>query len=302
MTSLTTKNRTPILTSIAASAVMVFGGLTAMASAPAQAAGEMQYVALGDSYASGVGAGSYKTTSGKCKRSRLNYPALWQAAHSKYALKDVSCSGATIADVRKKQLSAVNGGTDIVTITVGGNDAQFSTVVLDCLANTDSHCKKSTSSMSSYATKQMVTDLAGLYKDIKTRAPRAKIIVLGYPQGLSSTGKCPVTDFSAAKRTYLNGFADALAEGTKAAAERQSVTFVDMRDTFEDHGACGSNPWIHDLNNLSEAFHPNRAGYRGYTNQLNKAWGPSSTKPGADPSAAPSAAPSATRGGHRPQG
>ncbi len=262
------------LTSIAVSAVMAFAGLTAMAGAPAQAAGDLEYVALGDSYASGVGAGHYDTASGDCKRSTLGYPALSQAAHSEYTLKDVSCSGATIADVRANQLSAVNSGTDIVTLTVGGNDAQFTTVVQDCLLQTDSYCKTATMWMSSYATNQMVTELAGLYKDVKARAPQARIIVLGYPQALSSTGTCPVIDLSAAKRTYMNGFADALAQGTKAAAAQQSVTFVDVRDTFKGHGACGADSWINDLNNASEVFHPNLTGYlAGYSGQLNKAWG-----------------------------
>ncbi|MER5435130.1 SGNH/GDSL hydrolase family protein [Streptomyces sp. NPDC002588] len=245
-----------------------------MTSTSAQAATGQEYVALGDSYASGVGAGYYDTASGACKRSTLNYPALSQAAHDGYTLKDVSCSGATIADVRANQLSALSADTDIVSLTVGGNDAQFTTVVQDCLLNTDSYCQTAASWMSVYARGQMVTDLAGLYKDIKAKAPNAKIVVLGYPQAISSTGTCPVIDLDAAKRTYMNGFADALAEGTKAAAAQQSVTFVDMRDTFKGHGACGSDPWINDLSNASEVFHPNLAGYLGgYSDKLNQAWG-----------------------------
>lgn len=245
-----------------------------MAGAPAQAAEELQYVALGDSYASGVGAGNYDPAGGDCKRSAYNYPSLLQSTHSEYTLKDVSCSGATIADVRNNQLSAVNSGTDVVTLTVGGNDAQFSTVAADCLLKTDSYCKSSTGMASYYATHQMVTELAGLYKDIKDRAPQAEIIVLGYPRALSSTGTCPLIDLSADKRTYMNGFADALAEGTQAAAAEQSVTYVDVRDAFQDHGACGSDPWINDLTNLSEVFHPTSVGYlAGYYAQLDKVFG-----------------------------
>ncbi|MFI7499201.1 SGNH/GDSL hydrolase family protein [Streptomyces sp. NPDC049687] len=260
--------------SVVVSAVMAFTGMTAMASAPAQAAGELEYVALGDSYASGVGAGSYDTASGDCKRSQLNYPVLSQAAHSEYTLKDVTCSGATIADVRNNQLSALNSGTDVVTLTVGGNDAQFTTVVTNCLSESDSYCKTATEWMSSYARNQMVTELTSLYQDIKARSPKAEIIVLGYPRALSSAGTCPLIDLSAAKRTYMNGFADALAEGTKAAAAAQSVTFVDMRDAFKNHGACGSDPWINDLTAGTAVFHPNLTGYlAGYSDQLNKAWG-----------------------------
>lgn len=245
-----------------------------MAAAPAQAAEELQYVALGDSYASGVGAGNYDPDGGDCKRSANSYPSLVQKAHSEYKLTDVSCSGATIEDVRANQLSAVNGDTDVVTVTVGGNDAQFTTVATDCLLNTDSYCKSSAGMASSYARNQLVTELAGLYGEIKDRAPEAEIIVLGYPRALSPTGTCPLIDLSADKRTYMNGFADALAEGTEAAAAQQSVTFVDVRDAFQDHGACGSDSWINDLTNLSEVFHPTAAGYQsGYYPQLVKTLG-----------------------------
>ena len=55
------------------------GAATAQASSLAATGG---YVALGDSYSSGVGAGSYISSSGDCKRSTKAYPYLWAAAHS----------------------------------------------------------------------------------------------------------------------------------------------------------------------------------------------------------------------------
>ncbi|KUN75953.1 SGNH/GDSL hydrolase family protein [Streptomyces griseoruber] len=262
------------LTSAVAGAVMAFAGMAGMMSTPAQAATGLEYVALGDSYASGVGADFYDSASGDCRRSSLNYPALWSAAHGDYTLKDVSCSGATIPDVRDKQLSAVTADTDLVTLTVGGNDAQFTSVVQACLTQSDSYCATAAQWMSVYARGQMVTELATLYKDIKTRAPQARIIVLGYPQALSSTGTCPVIDLSSAKRTAMNGLADALAEGTKAAAAKEPVEFIDMRDTFQGHGACGSDPWINNLNAGTAVFHPTLAGYlAGYDARLNEVTG-----------------------------
>ncbi|WP_406432803.1 SGNH/GDSL hydrolase family protein [Streptomyces sp. NBC_00631] len=262
------------LTSAVAGTVMAFAGMAGMMSTPAQAATGSEYVALGDSYASGVGADYYDSASGDCKRSSVNYPALWAAAHSDYTLTDVSCSGATIADVRDKQLSALSAGTDLVTLTVGGNDAQFSSVVQACLTQSDSYCDTATLWMSYYARNQMATDLAGLYKDIKTKAPNARIIVLGYPQTLSTTGTCPVIDLDSAKRTAMNGLADALADGTKAAAAKEPVEFIDMRDTFKGHGACGSDPWINNLNAGTAVFHPTLMGYlAGYDARLNEVTG-----------------------------
>ncbi|MFF5145457.1 SGNH/GDSL hydrolase family protein [Streptomyces sp. NPDC013157] len=262
------------LTSTVAGAVLAFAGMAGMMSTPAQAATGQEYVALGDSYASGVGADYYGSAGGDCKRGSLDYPALWAAAHSDYTLTDVSCSGATTADVRAKQLSALSSGTDLVTLTVGGNDAQFSSVVQACLTQSDSYCNTATLWMSSYARNQMVTDLAGLYKGIKAKAPNARVIVLGYPQTLSMTGTCPVIDLDTAKRTAMNGLADALADGTKAAAAAEAVEFIDMRATFQGHGACGSDPWINDLNAGTAVFHPTLTGYlAGYDARLNEVTG-----------------------------
>src|SRR5262249_9218810 len=159
------------LMSAVVGAVLAFAGTAGVMSTPAQAATGQEYVALGDSYASGVGTGYYDSGSGDCKRSPADYPALWAAAHADYTLKDVSCSGATIADVRDKQLSALGTGTDLVTLTVGGNDAQFSSVVQACLTQSDSYCATATLWMSYYARNQLVTELAGLYGDIRSKAP-----------------------------------------------------------------------------------------------------------------------------------
>ncbi|MGW0824691.1 SGNH/GDSL hydrolase family protein [Streptomyces sp. NPDC002845] len=245
-------------------------------SGSAQAATGAEYVALGDSYAAGVGAAPYDASSGDCLRSPKNYPRQWAAAHPNYTLKDVTCSGATIADVRKNQLSALSDKTNLVTLTVGGNDAQFASVVEACLTKDDSTCSFATQWMSHYAKNQLVEELAGLYTDIKTRAPRALVLVFGYPQALSSTGTCDVIDLSAKKRADMNAFADALAEGTLAATIDASVYYIDMRGQFSGHGACGADPWINGVNltDPTATFHPNAAGYtKGYAAKFSATWG-----------------------------
>ncbi|WP_404818932.1 SGNH/GDSL hydrolase family protein [Streptomyces phaeolivaceus] len=265
------------LTSAVAAALMTFAGLGAAGAAPAQAAAPTaEYVALGDSYASGVGAGSYDPASGDCKRSTKNYPHLWAAANPEYKLKDVTCSGAKIPDVRANQLSALKPTTNLVTLTVGGNDAQFAPVVEGCLTKDDSYCETGTIWASYYARNQMVNELSSLYKDIKARSPKALILVFGYPQAISTTGTCAPIELSARKRTAMNGFADALAEGTKKATVDASVYFVDMRKQFAGHGACGTAPWIHGVNLAESAatFHPNAAGQeQGYAAKFLATWG-----------------------------
>ena len=72
--------------------------LLAALAAPGLGAAAENYVALGDSYSSGVGTNSY-TLSSSCKRSTYAYPALWSAAHPGTALSFVACSGATTTTV-----------------------------------------------------------------------------------------------------------------------------------------------------------------------------------------------------------
>ena len=89
------------------------------------------YVALGDSYSSGVGAGSYDSASGDCKRSTKAYPRLWAAAHSPSSFAFTACAGARTGDVTASQLGPLNSSTALVSITIGGNDAGFSSVITE---------------------------------------------------------------------------------------------------------------------------------------------------------------------------
>lgn len=76
----------------------------------------------------------------------------------------------------------------------------------------------------------------GLYKDIRAKAPNARIIVLGYPQALSLTGTCPVIDLDTAKRTAMNGLADALADGTPAERLGQTMGAAELGRELGDAG------------------------------------------------------------------
>src|SRR5689334_15465308 len=98
--------------------------LTLLAATPAAAAAraEWDYVALGDSYSSGVGASGQ---TGLCLRSANGYPGLWRAAHDPASYRTNACGGATTADLRSYQLSGLSGSTDLVTLTIGGNDVGF---------------------------------------------------------------------------------------------------------------------------------------------------------------------------------
>ncbi|MEV4641991.1 SGNH/GDSL hydrolase family protein [Actinoplanes sp. NPDC049548] len=244
----------------------VAGAATVFAlSVPAQAAVTPgKYVALGDSYAAGVGAFPYDPSSGDCRRSPDSYPRTWAKNHPDSTLIDMTCNGATIADVRAHQLSALSADTTLVTITIGGNDDGFTNTATACLTGTDEDCRFATDLGAYYARNGLPGELASLYADVKNRAPRARIIVLGYPRIIDSgTGGCGAITPNEFRRNQLNFNADHLAEGIKTAAEQAGLTFVDMRLPFAGHEACSSEPWINgvDAGHITEIFHPNRYGH-----------------------------------------
>src|SRR5438270_9593418 len=98
---------------------------------PAAVASAAQYVDLGDSYACGVGTRVFYSESGSCKRSPEAYGPKVSAAKG-YALSFQACSGAKTTDVNANQLGTLSSTTALVTISIGGNDAGFSNVILNC--------------------------------------------------------------------------------------------------------------------------------------------------------------------------
>src|SRR5882757_565247 len=123
----------------AVSALVLTSVLALFGTGSAHAAGP-RYVALGDSYSSGVGAGSYDSASGSCDRSTKAYPALWAAAHSPASFAFTACSGAKTADVVRSQLGPVNSSTGLISVTVGGNDAGFADVMTTCVLGSTTTC------------------------------------------------------------------------------------------------------------------------------------------------------------------
>jgi lysophospholipase L1-like esterase len=246
-------------------------GLTAVGT-PASAALATSYAALGDSYSSGVGAGPYDSSG--CLRSQRSYPPLWVAGHSVDAFRFAACGGAETSDVLNNQLSAVDAGTTLVTITIGGNDAGFSDTMITCQFNSLSACTSAVNQGRVFVTGQLPALLDRTYAAIRGRAPNARLVVLGYPRLFELTSSCGLFGMSRAKRTLLNGGADLLAEVTADRARAAGAEFVDTRPVFAGHGICGSSPWIHGIAALTDAFHPNASGYRsGYLRALTSVTG-----------------------------
>jgi lysophospholipase L1-like esterase len=234
--------------------------------APAFAASGANYVALGDSYSSGVGTDDYINDGTSCDRSPEGYPALWAAAHNTASFTLAACSGAKTTDVNSGQLGGLSASTTLVSITIGGNDAGFSTVMEDCILDSDSGCLSEVSSAETFVRNTLPGLLDTTYNAIRSHAPNASVVVLGYPRFYQVPGSC-VFGLSYTKRTAINGGADAL--DTTIATEVGKFAnfhFADVRNAFSPHEICSSGSvWLHstDFTNLTDSYHPFAAGYSG---------------------------------------
>jgi lysophospholipase L1-like esterase len=240
---------------------------TALLTPTAANAAAPVYVALGDSYASGVGTRTYIADSGSCQRSTKAYPYL-DAARVGAALTFVACSGARVADVTANQLGPLNSGVRWVTLQVGGNDAGFSSVITECAKPSWlGDCNGAVATAQATINNTIPGRLNTLYATVRSRATTAKVIVVGYPRLFNGTDCNAGTFFSAAEMTKLNATADLLNSKIAAAAGAAGYSFVNPTSAFIGHAVCGSPEWLNGLSNpVSESYHPNTTGQTGFAN------------------------------------
>ncbi|MEU5636297.1 SGNH/GDSL hydrolase family protein [Streptomyces rishiriensis] len=247
------------------SALLALGAaLTGAGSAQgSQLAATGGYVALGDSYSSGVGAGSYLSSSGDCKRSTKAYPYLWNAAHGPASFTFAACSGARTGDVLASQLGGLNSSTGLVSITIGGNDAGFADVMTTCVTSSDSGCLGRIDTARAYVDSTLPGKLDGVYSAIRSKAPNARVVVIGYPRFYRLGSLC--LGLSETKRSAINGAADYLDAAVARRAAAHGFVFGDVRTPFGGHEICSGSSWLHslDLLNIGESYHPTASGQSG---------------------------------------
>ncbi|GAA3832263.1 hypothetical protein GCM10022403_076770 [Streptomyces coacervatus] len=232
----------------------------------------------------------------------------------------VACSGARtyniLTDGQSHEVPQIDAGyldhnTTLVTLSVGGNDARFTDVFKQCvykavadlcqdtsMGNIDpddgSPKDGDTGPLKDWAPKWLHDavrpHIETVLKQIRTRAPNAKIVLMGYPRLLSANGQC-IPGIGTEEGPWLNSVADTLNEEMKGAASDvaaqtgSKVVFADPRAEFDGKTVCGDPEDVNGivLTGLSKAdntgtgaigmasFHPKIAGSRLYANTLEKA-------------------------------
>jgi lysophospholipase L1-like esterase len=217
------------------------------------------YVAMGDSYSSGVGTGSY-TLDSACKRSVYAYPYLFTQKHTMGSFSFVACSGAKTTDLIAKQLPSLSATTNLVTVTIGGNDIGFASLIQQC---TLSDCTAALLNTTANLGTTLAPALDTAFADVRQAAPNATVIVLGYPRAFSGSSCLGTLGITSTEEKDANALADALDSMISYYAGKNSLTYRSAISSWAGHAVCSSSPWLNGLNlfNTGESYHPNRAGH-----------------------------------------
>jgi lysophospholipase L1-like esterase len=267
-----------VLASVLATVLCVVATSTSASASTAP----LTYVALGDSYSAASGnLPPDPTASPLCLRSTVNYPHLIATATGA-RLTDVTCGGADTSDYATAQyqgvppqLDALSASTQLVTMTIGGNDSNvFIDSIVECgiagvsTAGQGHPCKDQYgSSFSDTIRTTTYPSLVQALKAVRAHAPKARVAILSYPWILPKTVGCfdkmPVATGDV---PYLRGVQATLNDAVKRAAAATGVTYVDLNTVSEGHDACqasgvrwiepvlqGTNPVIVHPNPLGES-------------------------------------------------
>jgi lysophospholipase L1-like esterase len=274
-------------------------GLTGAGSAGAAAG---PYVSLGDSYTSAPIVPLPTGNPIGCGRSTHNYPSDVARIIAPSSFTDVSCASATTVDMTQAQ-SVPFGGTNppqfnalsavdtLVTVGIGGNDAGLIGVAeecakLDALWPFGTNCKNHYDPSGSPANDPNVAAInatgpkvAAVLQGIHARSPQARVLIVGYPDGLPVNGSScwPTVPFSSGDVKYFDALEQQLNSVIASAAGANSARFVDTFASSIGHDACQApgTAWVNGIVPTSVAYplHPNQAGEQNMANQVLKALG-----------------------------
>jgi lysophospholipase L1-like esterase len=270
------------LAALVLAAATAIGGVATMAP-PSQATdpAPLKYVALGDSYSAASGVLPADPTSPFCLRSTRNYPHVI-ANKIGARLRDVTCGAAETKDFFTAQhpdvapqLDALRPGTQLVTMTIGGNDSGvFINTITSCgtegtrTLGQGHPCKdKYGASFENTIRNKTYPSLVKALKAVHRRSPQATVAILGYPWITPPTVGCfDKMPIATGDVPYVHHIQWTLNDAVRRAAAATGTTYVNMNRVSTGHDACkaigvrwiepvlqGTNPVIVHPNALGEA-------------------------------------------------
>lgn len=216
------------------------------------------YVALGDSYSSGAGIAPVRDAA--CARSGRNYASLVAQRMHAASFTDVTCGGARTTDLvhgqahtdNPAQLDPLDRHTRLVTLTLGLNDDNLSGELLfACLSTTgtpSAPCRQVLDvppSAVDSAVREAAERVAAALRLVREQAPRARIVLVGYPRILPDVGDCPARlPLVPAMEPLLREVLRKIDEAWRRAAASVGADYVDTWAMSRGHDVCSSDPWV----------------------------------------------------------
>lgn len=228
-------------------------------------AGPSRYVALGDSYAAvgRIAPGAWSAGPVSCVRTDDAYPSVLARELGVDTFINASCGGAVTDDLWAPnkgvpaQFDALTEDTDLVTMTIGGNDVGFGAVLVACAVRTNTAepflpvidavtgpvsedfdtttgCADVIDRQAGDALNELDGHLDEVYAEIARRSPNAKVVTTGYlaampedDEAIMSSPACePLTAATREERDKVRAFQNDLNDVVRAAAERNGATAV----------------------------------------------------------------------------
>jgi lysophospholipase L1-like esterase len=272
-----------------ACAASLFCALVTACGVPASpATPPLAYVALGDSVAAEPGVPDPAPPPG-CQKSTNNYPSVLARRLKPVTVTDVTCSGATSADITSRaqltpggtvapQIDAVKADTTLITVTIGGNDVGLAADAAQCeAASIDSPpCMNKfvingVDTISTAIGAQLPV-WAQMIDDLRTKAPRARIVLVGYPMFIRPGGCFPEQPILPKDADYFQSKVDELDDHEHQLAADKKVGFFDTRPLSAAHDMCAgpSDRYVEGFMtaNPAQPLHPNGMGAAAIGNGL----------------------------------
>lgn len=271
--------RKRLLGAAAIAVAALFASSSAIPAAAAEAPEGVQtynVVALGDSYTAGNGAGAYYGP-GDARRSHNNYASKyvdWLNVQPNLNVRynSYAWSGNETKDVLANQISQVPTDTNLVMLTIGGNDVNFQNIVRYCFvvgSRASSDCRDYVNA----ANRAIPTVKSQTQKIIKALSdklgPKAEIILVGYPH-LSTD-----SDYSLCDYTFLcwGSYSYDAAKGVRDLGNAANVMQASLVSEWNTQSGVAK---VYHAGNVSAAFKGHEpephAGWNNLNTWVNEFW------------------------------
>ncbi len=225
----------------------------------------INYFALGDSYSSGSGT-ALRDLDFSCYQSSRAYSSVVAASLSNSTLTFNACQGDVTDDLIANQTAGMDGKTNYVSFSIGGNDVGFVELIMNCALYFDeSRCMSTADTISHRIQFELPDKLQAAYASMKQAASKATLLQVGYPRLFGDNVSCLAADgINTREAARLNEISELLDQVIAEQAALAGVQYLSTLEAFTGHDVCASQPYVNGKFGLfvEDVYHPTADGHR----------------------------------------